>query len=66
MSPHTDELLSKQEQMYEKYLQRQSDYVPIKCAECKIILCYSYGDVEGMLDYTETPILCKNCKELLP
>lgn len=58
--------LTKSEQMYEKYLQKQSDYLPMKCNECQKVICYSYGDVSGMLDWSDVNILCEKCKRLLP
>jgi len=57
---------TKSEQMYEKYLQRQDDYQPIECEECKKVFCYSYGDIQGMLDHVGVTILCSKCKGYLP
>lgn len=50
--------------MYDKYGHRKSDYCPIICEECKLILCYSYGNIDGCID--ETNILCIKCKGYLP
>lgn len=58
--------LSKSEQMYEKYLQRKDDFVPVKCWECKKTVCYTYGDIDGMLEWGDTTLLCEKCKALLP
>lgn len=55
---------TKEEQMYEKYGHRKSDYCPIICEEYEKIVCYSYGNIDGCAD--ETNILCTNCKEKLP
>ena len=58
--------MSKSEQMYEKYLHTQDGFMPLKCEECKKILCYTYGDYEGIIDYYDSVIFCPNCKESLP
>lgn len=57
---------SKSELMYEKYLRTQDGFVPLKCEECKKILCYTYGDFEGVIDCSDSVVFCPKCKELLP
>lgn len=56
----------KSEQMYEKYRQMKADFVPVRCWECKTVVCFTYGDIDVMLDYYDTTLLCKRCKEFLP
>ena len=53
-----------QDEMWEKYGAQQSDMCEIVCEECSSLVCYSYGNIDAVLE--EVFILCPDCKETLP